>query len=289
MYLQTHEGHKDNVSSVPFLHYSMRYILDTTLCICPSRDCLPMDSSLRQVAASVDGTWIAYGLHNGNIEIRDEESHAVLKILEGRCGSVKKLAFSHDSLRLASASQDKTVKIWEISSGTCLRTLEIDSYGSVSSTAFSPDSVLLASAFENGAVKIWDVSRGACLHTLNGHHSFSHELAFSDDSTRLVSMSHDKIINIWDTNGGTRLQTLKTCVADDAADVFALRQYKETVTPQQTTHYSIVIFEDDTWITFHDEEWLWLPVEYRPGHLVISDGNIAVITCEGKRWTCQFV
>jgi WD40 repeat protein len=52
---------------------------------------------------------------------------ACLQTLEGHSDGVRSVAFSHDSARLASASggNDKTVKIWDASSGECLQTLSI--------------------------------------------------------------------------------------------------------------------------------------------------------------------
>jgi WD40 repeat protein len=49
---------------------------------------------------------------------------ACLQTIEGHSSSVRSVAFSHDSARLASASSDSTVKIWDASSGACLQTLE---------------------------------------------------------------------------------------------------------------------------------------------------------------------
>jgi WD40 repeat protein len=45
---------------------------------------------------------------------------ACLQTLEGHSGSVRSVAFLHDSARLASASDDSTVKIWDTSNGDCL-------------------------------------------------------------------------------------------------------------------------------------------------------------------------
>src|SRR5437763_4032940 len=55
--------------------------------------------------------------------MRDKWS-TCLQTLEGHSSVVWSVAFSHNSARLASASHDKTVKIWDASSGECLQTLE---------------------------------------------------------------------------------------------------------------------------------------------------------------------
>lgn len=90
---------------------------------------------------------------------------ACLQTLEGHSGWVNSVAFSHDSKLLASASYDKTVKIWDVSSGAYLQTLEGHS-DSIRSVAFSYDSTRVASASDDRTVKIWDVSSDACLQTL---------------------------------------------------------------------------------------------------------------------------
>ena len=97
--------------------------------------------------------------------IRDVSSGARLQTLEGHSGSVRSIAFSHDSTRVASASNDSTIKIWD-ASGACLQTLEGHS-GSVRSIAFSHDSTRVASASNDRTVKIWDASSSACLQTLD--------------------------------------------------------------------------------------------------------------------------
>jgi WD40 repeat protein len=93
---------------------------------------------------------------------------ACLQTLEGHSREVSSAAFSHDSSKLASASYDNTVKVWDASSGACLQTLKGHS-NTVISVAFSHDSSKLASASDDKTVKVWDASSGACLQTLEGH------------------------------------------------------------------------------------------------------------------------
>ncbi|CAG5188958.1 uncharacterized protein ALTATR162_LOCUS12067 [Alternaria atra] len=138
----------------------------------------------------------------------DDEWSACLQTLEGHSSVVTSVAFSHDSTRLASASHERTVKIWDASSGVCLHTLEGHSR-EVSLVAFSHDSTRLASASWDRTVKVWDASSGACLHTLEGHSDYVTSVAFSRDSTRLASASHDRTVKVWDASSDACLQTLE--------------------------------------------------------------------------------
>src|SRR3989440_6427099 len=94
-----------------------------------------------------------------------DEWNACLQTLEGHSRWVSSVAFSHDSTRLASASNDSTVKIWDARSGKCLQTLEGHS-DSVNSVAFSHDLTRLASAGIVSMVAFWDSRSGQCLQEL---------------------------------------------------------------------------------------------------------------------------
>ncbi|KAF6527753.1 hypothetical protein HZS61_008055 [Fusarium oxysporum f. sp. conglutinans] len=137
-----------------------------------------------------------------------EDSDACLETLEGHDGGVNWVVFSPDGQRLASASRDKTLKVWNATTGHCTATLE-GHHGWVHSVVFSPDGQRLASASRDGTVKIWDAMTGQCLETLEGHGGGVNSVVFSPDGQRLASASHDGTVKIWNATTGKCLATLE--------------------------------------------------------------------------------
>ena len=116
------------------------------------------------------------------------------------------VAWSKDPSRLASASFDSTVKIWDPVTGQCVSTLEGHS-DLVNSVAWSNDSNRLASASTDYTVKIWDPTTGKCVLTFAGHGKTVNSVAWSNNSARLASASGDWLskrenkdctVKIWD-------------------------------------------------------------------------------------------
>jgi WD40 repeat protein len=195
--------------------------------------------------------------------IRAEWS-ACLQTLEGHSSSVNSVAFSHNSTRLASASGDSTVRIWDASSGACLQTLKGHS-SSVNSVAFSHNSTRLASASYDSTVRIWDASSGACLQTLMVGRVLR---GISFDATGLHLHTELGVIAI---NAPLTLNT--TPIAPK---------------PQGPQYQGGGLSSDRAWITYDSKNVVWLPSEYRPSCSAVSANTVGIGVGSGKVWMCSF-
>ncbi len=88
-----------------------------------------------------------------------------MKTLIHNSGTVWAVNFDGNGL-LASGSGGMAFKIWDVSSGECVKTL--NSYG-VNSVHFDGNGLLATSGSGGETIKIWDVSSGACVKILNVH------------------------------------------------------------------------------------------------------------------------
>jgi WD40 repeat protein/serine/threonine protein kinase len=109
---------------------------------------------------------------------------------------------------VATASKDKTARIWQVADGKELFTLK-GHQDVVVSTSFSPDGKLLLTASLDKTAKLWKVADGTLITTLIGHSDALRTAQFSPDGQQILTTSYDHTAKIWDTNTGKLLNTLQ--------------------------------------------------------------------------------
>ena len=125
--------------------------------------------------------------------------------LDRHTAQVWGVSFSPDGKTIASASADKTVKLWN-AEGKELKTLKGHT-AEVNGVSFSPDSKTIVSASWDNTVKLWNAD-GKELKTLKGHTAAVYGVSFSPDGKTIASASEDKTVKLWNA-AGKELKTLK--------------------------------------------------------------------------------
>src|SRR5262249_10461751 len=136
------------------------------------------------------------------------QCHAEQATLVGHTKEVVAVAYDRSGTRLASASWDGTIGIWDVARGQRLHVLVgHDSW--VRCVAYRPDGQRLASAGDDGKVRLWNAATGTPVGVLAGHDSHVTSVAYSPDGRRLVSAGNDGTVRLWDAEGQRSLAVLK--------------------------------------------------------------------------------
>ncbi|MGH8906489.1 MAG: WD40 repeat domain-containing protein, partial [Egibacteraceae bacterium] len=105
---------------------------------------------------------------------------------------------SPDGARIASASADRTVRVWDAVTGQQLGQPLTGHANWVYGVAFSLDGARIASTSDDRTVRIWEAATGQQLgQPLTGHTRAVRGVAFSPDGTRIASASQDHTIRLW--------------------------------------------------------------------------------------------
>ena len=171
--------------------------------------------------------------------------------LKGHTSFITKVGFSPDGQRLASSSNDGTIRLWDPISGTLLQTLSGHG-GSVESLSFAPgasssepDMQLLAYAPADKTVRIWHLGTGKILQKLT-HPGVVWDVAFSPDRQIIATACIDNIVRLWRTR--------------DWSELFALKQHRSI--------NALAFSSDGCWLASGSDDckvWIW---DVQTGNLI---------------------
>ncbi|HTV69968.1 MAG TPA: WD40 repeat domain-containing protein [Rhizobiaceae bacterium] len=230
-----------------------------SLCKLPNHpfDYISMTSA---TAFSEDGARVAIGSDDRTVHVCETAGNVIKSIAVPSAKAeddeyINFVALSADGSRLATASRDNMLRVWDVASGTEIATLKherpiffmefspdgsriasavgdtkvwlwdvatateiavLEHAQTIRSATFSPDGTRVVTADFDGAVRFWDAADGRKVADLAGHTKAVHEARFSADGTRIVTASGDGTARIFDAAKG-----IATLVLRHPAEVFS--------------------------------------------------------------------
>ncbi|SCU86062.1 LADA_0D12002g1_1 [Lachancea dasiensis] len=249
-----------------------------------SVSCMQMDESYTLITGGRDALLKLWDVEKAEDIYQEggvdaEEDELCMHTFDAHVDEITALHFEGDSL--VSGSQDRTIRQWDLTTGKCLQTIDLNFTNRGTSDGFSSvrshnprSSVLLthndppvigalqcydaamATGTKDGVVRLWDLRSGQVIRTLEGHTDAVTGLQF--DSINLVTGSLDRSIRIWDLRTGL------------LADVFA---YNSPVSSLQFDLDKIVAANNENSVKVYDrkESRHWICGEAEPAD---TDNNV---------------
>jgi WD40 repeat protein len=188
---------------------------------------LPRQRMPSRLVFSADGTLLA-AADAHEVRVWHVPTRKRFRLYQGHENAVFDLAFSPDGKRLASASADQTIRIWETESEEEVAQLKVDNI-QFQSLAFSPDGTTLVSGGSDSLLRLWDVTTAKEQHQFAGHQSAVTSVAFSRDGKTVASSDQTGLIRLWEAATGKEkvVNRLPATIASarfvgDGSEVFLL-------------------------------------------------------------------
>ena len=157
---------------------------------------------LQQATASQQRPW----LRPLTPSLRDAE--ALVLTLTGHERSVNSVIVTSDDHFVLTASDDGTIKVWNLKIGKCIRTFQEG--GQVYSLAVTPDSRFAISASDDRTVKIWAMENGQLLHTFEREKETPYMVAVTPDSRFVIATYWPNILKVWELEGKHLIRTIES-------------------------------------------------------------------------------
>ena len=176
--------------------------------------------------------------------------------LKGHSKDITSIKFAPDGNTIATASEDRTIILWDLNTGKNKSTLTGHTKEGIS-IVFSPDNSMLASGSEDGTVRLWNTETGDQIYMFNvqskplSYSDAVYSVAFSPDNRALVSLTSDGTIRLFDTKSGKHIRTLKGKMNGVVSE-----RFKIAFSPDKRTIVSTNYDKTELW-TIRTRKLLW--------------------------------
>mmetsp|Transcript_47653 Transcript_47653/g.55116 ORF Transcript_47653/g.55116 Transcript_47653/m.55116 type:complete len:549 (+) Transcript_47653:30-1676(+) len=129
-----------------------------------------------------------------DIQIYNVEEGKIFKTLTGHTALLRDLLILDDNVTLFSGSDDRSIKMWNLTTYTQVRTFTGHNHSANKIHLFSPG--VIVSASDDYTIKFWTTDKGECVKTLSGHTGWVIYCTIMNDGT-LVTCGADKTVKFW--------------------------------------------------------------------------------------------
>ncbi|MEO8497743.1 MAG: hypothetical protein ABI614_21975, partial [Planctomycetota bacterium] len=164
------------------------------------------------LALTPNGATLFVGNADGKIRQLRASDGVIERTLEGHADAIAELVVAPNGQQVASASRDKTLRIWNASDGSLLHTFEHPA--PLASVAVSPNSLHWASIADDGVVRVFDSASGLPLEEFSGHEPVAARVRWLSDSISIASASVDKTLRIRKSSALRSLRTHEQPITD---------------------------------------------------------------------------
>ncbi|KAJ3331124.1 hypothetical protein HDU76_004033 [Blyttiomyces sp. JEL0837] len=171
----------------------------------------------------------------------------------GHSATVESVVFSHDGNLVASASDDKTVRVWDLRTGKEMRRFEGHKV-LATCVCFSYDGKFVVSGSGDKTIRLWDIATGKELKKFEGNSKAVSCVDISRDGKWIVSGGDDKTVRIWDVELGVEVKrfdghakiVLSVCFSADGTTVLSGEEKGDIIMWNVESGDIIKRFDNDT-------------------------------------------
>jgi WD40 repeat protein len=198
--IRTHIGHKDSIKTVAWSPDGEKLYSSSS-----DKTVKVWDVSKVTYINDLPDTWDSIGMRTIEANSGSDLADSCNFTMFGDEATLKSLAWSPDGNKIATASRDRTLKIWAVETGECLAVL-FGHESTVRAVAWSPDGKKILSGSRDKTLKIWDAATfDEITPSIAPSHQWIRSVAWSPDSTKIVSSGDDCNCTTWNAETGTRI------------------------------------------------------------------------------------